>query len=67
MRDTVDYKHVVLGLIFLTYIWDAFGESHATVLDQWSQDRDEYIAENFFGVSTKAQPAHLWAQARRSA
>ena len=41
-------KHVVLGLIFLKYISDAFDERHAMVLDEWgeeaAEDRDEYIS-----------------------
>ena len=41
-------KHVVLGLIFLKYISDAFNERHAMVLDEWgeeaAEDRDEYIS-----------------------
>ena len=30
--DAAEYKHVVLGLIFLKYISDAFEERHAAVL-----------------------------------
>src|SRR6266702_4185774 len=31
--DAAEYKHVVLGLIFLKYIFDAFEEQHATLRD----------------------------------
>ncbi|MCY3757921.1 MAG: DUF3387 domain-containing protein, partial [Acidobacteria bacterium] len=52
--DAAEYKHVVLGLIFLKYISDAFEERHAAVLAEWgseaAEDRDEYIAENIFWV-----------------
>jgi len=67
--DAAEYKHVVLGLIFLKYISDAFNERHATVLAEWgeeaAEDRDEYIAENVFWVPQEARWAHLKAQARQ--
>ena len=68
--DAAEYKHVVLGLIFLKYISDAFEERHATVLAEFgedaAEDRDEYAAENIFWVPTKARWAHLKAHARQS-
>ena len=67
--DAAEYKHVVLGLIFLKYISDAFEERHAAVLAEWgedaAEDRDEYIAENIFWVPQEARWAHLKAQARQ--
>ena len=54
-----EYKHVVLGIIFLKYISDAFEERHAAVLAEWgeeaAEDRDEYIAENIFWVPQEAR------------
>ena len=67
--DAAEYKHVVLGLIFLKYISDAFEERHAAVLAQWgedaAEDRDEYTAENVFWVPAEARWAHLRVQARQ--
>ncbi len=67
--DAAEYKHVVLGLIFLKYISDAFEERHAAVLAQWgedaAEDRDEYVAENVFWVPVEARWAHLRAQAKQ--
>ena len=67
--DAGEYKHVVLGLIFLKYISDAFEERRAVVLAQWgeaaAEDRDEYLAENVFWVPQEARWAHLKAQARQ--
>ena len=67
--DAAEYKHVVLGLIFLKYISDAFEERHAAVLGRMgaeaAEDRDEYIAENIFWVPPEARWAHLKAQARQ--
>ncbi len=68
--DAAEYKHVVLGLIFLKYISDAFEERRAAVLAQWgedaAEDRDEYAAENIFWVPPEARWAHLERQARQS-
>ena len=38
--DAVEYKHVVLGLIFLKYISDAFESRHAELEAQRSQGAD---------------------------
>ena len=69
--DAAEYKHVVLGLIFLKYISDAFEERYAEVLDEWgpeaAEDRDEYIAENIFWVPPEARWQELQSQARQSA
>ena len=67
--DAAEYKHVVLGLIFLKYISDAFEERRAQVLDEWgeeaAEDRDEYVAENIFWVPPEARWQRLQAQARQ--
>ena len=69
--DAAEYKHVVLGLIFLKYISDAFEEQHAKlVADQKSgadpEDPDEYRALSIFWVPPEARWQHLKAQARQS-
>ena len=68
--DAAEYKHVVLGLIFLKYISDAFEERHEAVVAEWggeaAEDRDEYTAENIFWVPQEARWIHLQAQARQS-
>ena len=68
--DAAEYKHVVLGLIFLKYISDAFEERHAVVLGQWgeeaAEDRDEYIAENIFWVPPEARWGYLKNQTRQT-
>ena len=51
--DAAEYKHVVLGLIFLKYISDAFEEQHAQLdADRNSgadpEDADEYRVVNLF-------------------
>jgi len=67
--DAAEYKHIVLGLIFLKYVSDAFEERRRAVLAEWgeeaAEDRDEYTAENIFWVPAEARWAHLQAQARQ--
>ena len=36
--DAAEYKHVVLGLIFLKYISDAFEERPKAMLAEWGED-----------------------------
>ncbi len=68
--DAAEYKHVVLGLIFLKYISDAF-EAHRIKLeaerDQGAdpEDPDEYRAENIFWVPPEARWEHLKKNARQ--
>ena len=66
--DAAEYKHVVLGLVFLKYISDAFQELHDRLAgDDLSdpEDRDEYIAENVFWVPKDARWAKLQANAKQ--
>jgi type I restriction enzyme M protein len=62
--DAAEYKHVVLGLIFLKYISDAFEAKHAELTAQRDQgadpeDPDEYRAASIFWVPKEARWAHL--------
>ena len=62
--DAAEYKHVVLGLIFLKYISDAFEAKHAELEAQRDQgadpeDPDEYRAGSIFWVPKEARWAHL--------
>jgi type I restriction enzyme M protein len=66
--DASDYKHVVLGLIFLKYISDAFEERHAALKSEPHadpEDRDEYAAENVFWVPKPARWPKLQASAKQ--
>jgi type I restriction enzyme M protein len=56
--DSSEYKHVVLGLIFLKYISDSFEEVHSQLIkekDADPEDRDEYLAQNVFWVPKEAR------------
>jgi type I restriction enzyme M protein len=66
--DAAEYKHVVLGLIFLKYVSDAFEAKHEELLAQQAQgadpeDRDEYQAANVFWVPKEARWSFLKANA----
>ena len=70
--DAAEYKHVVLGLIFLKYISDAFtklykkleaGEGEYAGADP--EDKDEYKAENVFFVPEKARWSSLLSKAKQ--
>ena len=71
--DAAEYKHVVLGLIFLKYISDSFEEHRAKLLGGQgeyaganAEDPDEYRAENVFWVPADARWSHLQANAKQS-
>jgi type I restriction enzyme M protein len=62
-----DYKHVVLGLIFLRHISGAFEGKRAALLaddPQSAEDQDEYLAENVFWVPKEARWTYLQANAK---
>jgi type I restriction enzyme M protein len=67
--DASEYKHVVLGLIFLKYISDAFEERHAELQKEKHadpEDRDEYAGANVFWVPKKARWPYLQANAKQT-
>jgi len=69
--DAAEYKHIVLGLIFLKYISDAFeelfdnlkkGEGEYVGADP--EDKDECKAENVFFVPENARWSYLQSKAK---
>ena len=72
--DAAEYKHVVLGLIFLKYISDSFEEHHAKLVGGEGEyaganpeDPDEYRAENIFWVPRAARWTYLQNSAKQPA
>ena len=68
--DAAEYKHVVLGLIFLKYISDAFEEAHERLEAERDdgadpEDPDEYLAQNIFWVPQDARWSLIQAAARQ--
>ena len=68
--DAAEYKHIVLGLIFLKYISDAFEELFARLKAEEAQgadpeDKDEYKAENVFFVPRAARWKLLLSKAKQ--
>jgi type I restriction enzyme M protein len=75
--DAAEYKHVVLGLIFLKYISDSFEARreqlrseldaegiHGDEASMLLESKDEYTAENVFWVPAEARWSELQAAAR---
>src|SRR4051794_7752033 len=66
--ESAEYKHVVLGLIFLKYISDAFEERHAELAaDEYGdpEERDAYTEKNIFWVPPEARWSKLQGLARQ--
>jgi len=66
--DAAEYKHVVLGLVFLKYISDAFQERYDILKNEQfadPEDRDEYQSENVFWVPKEARWPALQANAKQ--
>ena len=66
--DAAEYKHIVLGLVFLKYISDAFVELYDKLNAEESagadpKDKDEYKAENVFFVPPGARWSFLQGRA----
>jgi type I restriction enzyme M protein len=75
--DAAEYKHVVLGLLFLKYISDAFETRRIALRNELASDgikgleadgllesRDEYTAENVFWVPPEARWAEIQAKGK---
>ena len=68
--DAAEYKHIVLGLIFLKYISDAFEEHRAKLETDRAkgadpEDPDEYRAVNIFWVPKEARWSNLQSKAKQ--
>ncbi len=66
--DAAEYKHVVLGLIFLKYISDSFEEKRKQLEKDKEADpeeRDEYLADNVFWVPKVARWDYIQANAKQ--
>lgn len=64
--DASEYKHVVLGLIFLKYVSDSFSEKYNELVEEnegFEEDRDEYAAEDIFWVPAEARWSEIAAYA----
>ncbi len=66
--DAAEYKHVVLGLIFLKYLSDAFQEVYEELKKEPyadPEDRDEYTARNVFYVPKEARWSYIRERAKQ--
>jgi type I restriction enzyme M protein len=69
--DPAEYKHVVLGLIFLKYISDSFEETAEKIksdpdyYEGQEEDKDAYLAENVFWVPQNARWSYIKNNAKK--
>ena len=67
--DVAEYKHLVLGLIFLKYISDTFEDRYKEVLKERgaeaAENRDAYVAEDIFWIPQEARWSLLRSTARQ--
>jgi len=64
--DASEYKHVILGLIFLKYISDRFEHKYKALLEEgegFEEDSDEYLADNIFFVPPEARWSYIASKA----
>ena len=77
-QEPSEYKHVVLGLVFLKYISDRFEERRTTLkgelinegikperIDSFLEDRDEYKSQNVFWVPERARWGYIQSVAKQ--
>lgn len=66
--DAAEYKHIVLGLVFLKYISDSFQAIFDIVQNEGgdTEDKDEYLAHNAFFVPPKSRWDYLMQNAKQS-
>ncbi|MGG3677451.1 MULTISPECIES: type I restriction-modification system subunit M [Heyndrickxia] len=65
--DAAEYKHVVLGLIFLKYVSDTFQEKWEELMEmdpEFAEDRDAYTADGIFWVPANARWGYIAERAK---
>ncbi|CEQ22091.1 type I restriction-modification system methyltransferase subunit [[Clostridium] sordellii] len=67
--ESSEYKHVVLGLLFLKYVSDKFETKYNELVEEgdgFEEDRDEYLAENIFWVPKNSRWGYIRDNAKLS-
>ncbi|MCR1848844.1 type I restriction-modification system subunit M [Paeniclostridium sordellii] len=67
--ESSEYKHVVLGLLFLKYVSDKFETKYNELVEEgdgFEEDRDEYSAENIFWVPKNSRWGYIRDNAKLS-
>ncbi|OON99615.1 MAG: hypothetical protein ATN35_01495 [Epulopiscium sp. Nele67-Bin004] len=59
-----EYKHIVLGLLFLKYVSDRFDDLYNALEDFEKEDRDAYTAENIFYIPEEARWVNIQNNAK---
>ena len=66
--ESAEYKHIILGLIFLKYISDSFEEKYQELVEEemgFEEEKDAYTADNVFFVPKNARWSHIKDQAKQ--
>ena len=66
--ESSEYKHVILGLVFLKYISDSFSERYEQIKTEYpgmEEDRDAYSSDNVFFVPKEARWDYIQSQAKQ--
>ncbi|QLY40641.1 SAM-dependent DNA methyltransferase [Hujiaoplasma nucleasis] len=66
--ESSEYKHVVLGLVFLKYISDSFEEKYNELKEEdlgFEEERDAYLADNVFFVPKEARWSYIKSNAKQ--
>lgn len=61
--DAAEYKHIVLGLIFLKYISDSFAEHRANLEKRFADPKDEYFVESEADRKTDLEERDYYTEA----
>lgn len=67
--ESSEYKHVVLGLLFLKYVSDKFETKYNELVEEgdgFEEDEDEYLAENIFWVPKNSRWGYIRDNAKLS-
>jgi len=67
--ESSEYKHVILGLVFLKYISDSFEEKYNDLVEEgdgFEEERDAYLADNVFFVPKTARWSHIKNNAKQN-
>ena len=58
--DAAEYKHLVLGLIFVKYISDTFAARRTQLEKRLTNPKDEYFIDDLTPASLLRRPIRLW-------
>ena len=61
--DAAEYKHIVLGLIFLKYVSDTFSERRVELLRKFTDPNDEYYLSDHASIERELEDRDYYTEA----